>query len=126
MTDIQSLLTSLPSSWRDQIVAAIAAAVANKKVADCDAVKQCEVVTTLSDFTVNGTTVSISYTDENEVTYDRSFDLSLMLNSLLDGIDPACVATPTEWSNMTWAQRMGAIVAYTDNCCSTTTTTTAP
>lgn len=117
-------LSSLPSAWREQIADVLCKIEKDKEASDCEEVKECESNTSLSEFIIDGTEVSITYTDENGTTYDRSFNFSAMLNALLDDIDPACVATPTEWANMTWIERMETIVAYTDNCCSTTTTTT--
>lgn len=121
---IEQALSSLPSKWRDQLTTLLCQIKEEKEEVDCNKVKSCETLTTLSDFTVNGSTVSIKYTDENGLLVTRSLDISALLNSTLDDLDPNCLATPTEWNDLSYKERVQLLIDSHCECCSTSTTTT--
>lgn len=134
-------LSSIPLAWREQLAAAICSSstIGNLFEIDCNEVKDCETVTTLSEFTiVNGTSVCISFTNEDNVKVTRCFDFSEILNNSIANIDPACIATASEWSAMTYKEKWQTIIdkvcedcqtvveATSTTTSSTTTTTTEP
>lgn len=118
---ISEYLKDLPSKWRTQLTELLCQIKADKKKPSCTEVKDCETVTYLSEFTVDGTDVSIQYTDERGITYTRSFDLENLLNLNLDG---GCLADPTTWFNLTLTQKIQLLIDTQCACCSTTSTTT--
>jgi hypothetical protein len=114
---IEKYLSSLPEKWKDELVQILCLIKEGKQEPDCNTVKECETVTTLSDFTVNGTTISIQYKNEAGVTVTRSFDAETIINEVLDDIDPACLATEEEWESLTFLQRMQLLVDKQCSCC---------
>lgn len=119
-------LKDIPSKWREQLTSVL---ISIQQEVDCEQVKECETLTSLSNFTIDGTEVSIQYKDEDGVTVTRSFDTESILNTTLEDVDPSCLATPTEWSNMTYTEKIQLIITSHCDCCeptSTTTTTTTP
>lgn len=117
---IELYLKDLPSKWRDQLVTLLCQIKAEKSQPSCEEVKDCETVTTLSDFTIDGTTVSITYTNEDSVEVTRSFDFNQLINNELEDLDPGCLASPTEWSNMTYPEKIQTIINAHCNCCGET------
>jgi hypothetical protein len=119
------LLNALPSKWADQLADVLCQIKEDKESVDCEKVKGCETVTSLSDFTVSGTTVSIKYTNENGVQVTRSFDAGVVVNGSLDDLDPNCLATPEEWNSLSYDERIQLLIDAHCACCSDTTTTTS-
>ncbi len=119
---IEQYLSSLPSKWRDQLVAILCKLKEEQSTVDCNTVKDCETLTVLSDFEQDGTTISIKYTDEHGIQVTRSFDVGNLINSTLDELDPNCLATPTEWNTMTYAERLQALIDSHCACCGFTDT----
>lgn len=117
-------LKDLPSEWRDKLTGILVQIKNDRESIDCQQVKDCETLTSLSDFTLNGTEVSIKYKDENEVTVTRTFDTSELMNNILDDIDPACLAEQTEWDNLSFVGRFQLLIDAQCGCCDSTTTTT--
>lgn len=122
-TQICEYLKDLPSKWREQITSVL---VNIQQDISCDKVKECETLTSLSEFTVSGSEVSIKYKDEDGVQVTRTFDTEEILNNSLDEVDPDCLATPTEWDNLSYTERIQLLITAHCDCCSTTTTTTIP
>lgn len=129
---VKDKLSGLPSGWRDSIASAICDAFSGSyQELDCEAIKECINgqlgSTSLSEFTVDGSTISISYTDVNEVTVTRSFDFTEIINNSINNIDPNCLASAEDWSAMSYLEKWQAIVDKVCDTCvdaSTTTTTT--
>lgn len=117
-------LKDLPSKWRDQLTQLLVQIKDDKSSLDCQQVKDCETLTSLSPFTVDGTEVSVKYKDEDSVTVTRTFDVSDLLKSQLE-LDPNCLTEQEEWDNMTYQQRFQLLVDAHCDCCEPTTTTTS-
>lgn len=126
--DIEALLSDLPSKWRKQIANTICSAITFSEELDCANFTECETLTTLSDFSREGSVISITYTAENGVSVTRSFDFQDIVNTSLDSVDPKCVASAEDWANATFAERFQFLIDYACSTCggSTTTTTTLP
>lgn len=123
---IAEYLKNLPSQWRDQLTTLLTQIQADKGSVDCAKVKECETITSLSNFEIDGSEVSIQYKNESGVTVTRTFDAADIVNRSLDNVDPSCLTDDTTWSNMTYLERMQLFVTEHCDCCSTTTTTTTP
>lgn len=134
---IEKSLSALPSKWRKQIAKSIcASSLGSLFEFNCDDVKECETLTYLSEFTTNGTTVCISFTDEHSVKVTRCFNFSDILNNSIKDLDPKCLADAGDWVDLTYAQKFQLIVDKVCEDCqeiveesttstSTTETTTA-
>lgn len=122
--DIEAKLSDLPSKWRTQIATTICNSISSTQTSTCDEFKECEVLTSLSDFTVIGSVISVTYTDENNVQVIRSFDFSNIINSSIDSIDPKCITTQEIWNNSTFSERFQLILNYACELCGGITTTT--
>lgn len=81
-----------------------------KPLIDCEEVKRCETVTSLSAFTITGTKACTTFIDERGIEIERCFDVSVLLNKVLENVDPKCVATEQEWDNFDFAGKIQAIV----------------
>ena len=90
----------------------------------CDKVVECQHVTSLSDFSVDGDVISITYLGEDGVSYTRSFSLNLILGGIFNKIVGDCIVSAEDWTNMSIKDKFQAIVDDTCNCCTTSTTTT--
>lgn len=110
-------LKDVPSKWRDQLIILLCQIKEDKQNPDCQAVKDCETVTSLSDFVVDGSTASVVYTDENDVSYTRSFDVSLVLNNLINEVDPQCLMSEGDWLNLNFVEKFQSIVDSHCECC---------
>ena len=113
--EYSDLLDSIPSKWREQLLAFFVKIKDETSLATCESLKACETLTSLSEFTIEGTNVCVTFTDESGVEITRCFDASQVLNNSLYNVDPKCIATQESWRNMTFAQKMQAIV---DKICS--------
>lgn len=110
-------LKAVPSKWREQLISVLCQIKEDKQNPDCQTVKDCETVTTLSDFDVDGTTASITYVDENSVSYTRSLDIALVLNNLLNEVDPNCLMSEEGWLNLNFVGKFQAIIDAHCDCC---------
>lgn len=117
-------LCNIPYQWRTQIAKVICLSIADQQSLDCQMVKDCETVTTLSTFSVNGTEICITYRDENGVSFERCFDIETIINNSLDGIDPKCITTQEIWDSLSYEERIQAIIDYACTCEEITTTST--
>jgi len=123
---IEEYLKDIPSKWKDSLVQLLCEIKDEKVEPDCNTIRDCETLTTLSNFSVAGDTISIVYTGEDGVGVTRSFSISEILNQSLN-IDPNCLTTPTEWSNLDLSGKIQLLIdSHCDCCSSTTTTTTIP
>lgn len=114
---IELYLDKLPSEWKEKITDLLCEMHTN---IECEDIKECETVTNLSDFTLFGSTVSIQYTDENEVTYTRSFDVEQLLSNELNDLDAKCLTSQSEWDNMTYKRRIQLLIDSHCACCGET------
>lgn len=121
---ILKYLCSLPSEWADEIADLLLDFQGSIQTPDCQVVKDCQTITVLSDFIIDGTSVCIDYTDENEVTVRRCFDISELLNNTITDITPGCVTDVETWNTLTYEEKIQAFVDTLCNCCPPTTTTT--
>lgn len=120
---VSEYLCNLPYQWRTQISKAICEMLNEQQAIDCQQVKDCETVTTLSAFSVDGQEVCITYTNENGVATERCFDWS-EIACPLDGTDPKCITDQNTWDAMNCTEKMQAIIDYLCSCEPVTTTTT--
>jgi hypothetical protein len=131
--EYSTLLKLLPTAWRMPLVNLLCKITGTQLVPTCSEFQQCETLTSLSPFSVEGTTLSISYTGEDKTVVSRSVDFLELLNHALDSVNPSCVATPTDWASMSFAQKIQALidarcagpVGTTTTAAPTTSTTTA-
>lgn len=122
--NLEELLKDLPSKWRDILIKILLDIQEDIGNVDCDTVRECETLTSLSEFTQNGSQICITYTDEHSVATERCFDLEDVLNNSLDEVNPGCITTPTLWNTMSYIERFQALIDTICNCCPATTTTT--
>lgn len=121
---IEEYLSALPSKWVEQLTILLCEIKEDTESVDCAKVKQCETLTSLSDFTLSGTEASIKYTNEAGVQVTRTVDVGTLLNGTLDDLDPNCLASSEAWNSMSYTERIQALIDSHCDCCSTTTTTT--
>jgi hypothetical protein len=114
---ILQYLDALPQKWAEQIAELLCQIDEDRDDVDCQTVKDCETVTSLSDFTVSGTTVSIKYTDENGTQVTRSFDAGAIVNGTLDDLDPNCLASAEEWNSLSYDERIQLLIDAHCACC---------
>lgn len=122
-------LSSVPERWRGQIADVLCAHLEDNKI-NCPGDFE-ETLTSLSNFSTDGSLVCIKYTDENSVTFTRCFDFKYIINASLDELDPKCLTSKNSWLGLTHSERMQLFI---DKVCvdcqegttSTTTTTTQP
>lgn len=123
---IQGYLCDLPSEWRVQIAKVICKFLNPSTTLNCDDVAKCETLTSLSAFTVDGTSVCITYKDENGTEFERCFDAT----DITMDLDPKCIMSQEDWDLLSWKDKIQAIIDYACTCqqitTSTTTTTTLP
>jgi len=111
-------LCDIPEKWRDQIVTSLCLAIeADNTTLDCKDVDDCFYTANLSAFTRDGILISISYTDENQEIVTRSFNFTQLIESSMEGLDPKCIASQEDWDNMTYIEKIQAIIDYKCICC---------
>lgn len=103
---MQGYLCDLPSEWRTQIAKVICDYINPDVPLNCDDVRSCETVTTLSAFTITGTQVCITYKDENNIEHNRCFDAA---DVSLD-LDPKCLMSQSAWDLLSWKEKIQAII----------------
>lgn len=116
--ELSKILCDIPSMWRIPIVEVLCKERNPIPNINCNDLKKCETITSLSSFTQTGTSISITYKDERNVSTTRSFDFKDLINSTLDQVDPKCLTTPGEWSNMSFLDRFQLLVDSHCDCCS--------
>ena len=72
----QAYLCDIPSAWREQIAELMCKVVGDVEEITCEEVQECETLTTLSPFTLDGDTLSITYVDERGVSITRTIELT--------------------------------------------------
>lgn len=114
---IESYLDVLPSEWKDKLTT-ILCEINEGASLDCEKVKECETVTSLSEFSTLGSVISIDYTDEHGVTYTRSVDIGTVLNDQIENLDPNCLTDDTTWASLTYPERIQLLIDKHCDCCS--------
>lgn len=109
----EKLLCDLPSKWADALADALCDMTEEEQEAICPSVKECETLTGISEWTVEGTSVCFQYTNEAGDIQKRCFDL----NSLLDEINPKCLGSQDEWITLTLEQRFALLFGKQCECC---------
>jgi hypothetical protein len=79
--EYSKLLSFLPKSWRKSLVDLLCKISGDKPKVDCEMVRDCETLTSLSQFEQDGTSLCITYTDEQGVESRRCFDLQPLLST---------------------------------------------
>lgn len=115
--ELEVILCDLPSIWRGPIIDALCKERCEQEL-DCSDLKKCETITSLSSFSISGTTISITYKNEQSVEVTRSFNFSELINNSLDGIDPKCLTTSLNWSSLSFIERIQLLVDAHCSCCS--------
>ena len=126
---LNTQLSVLPTSWREKIVEFVCSYLTDQQSSvDCDEVLECleERTTELSEFTVDNGTVCIRFTNNEQVTVERCFSFTEIINETMNDLDPACLAEPEDWIDMTYQERWQSIIDKVCEDCSTTTTTMVP
>lgn len=118
---IGKYLCDLPSAWAKQISKVICEFLNPSTTLECDDMKKCETLTSLSAFRMDGSEVCITYKDENGVSIERCFDMAEA--SLV--LDPKCIMSQEDWDELTWNEQIQAIIDYACTCQEITTTTTS-
>jgi hypothetical protein len=114
---IELYLKDVPSNWRDDLVTLLCTIKDERTKPTCEEVKDCETVTSLSDFSVEDGVVSITYTDEHSVEVTRTFNLEQVINTTLEGIDPLCLTDPATWNTLTYPEKIQLIISNHCDCC---------
>lgn len=74
----KAALSDIPSKWAEQIANLLCQLDSDKYSGiSCDKVQECETLTAITDFSLNGNTVSLSYRDENENVTVKTLALQL-------------------------------------------------
>lgn len=109
---IGGYLCDLPSEWRTQIAHVICKFLNPTVPLNCNDVKKCETLTSLSAFTVEDNQVCITYKDENGTSHERCFNI----NDIKPSLDPKCIMSQEDWDLLTWEQQIQAIIDYACSC----------
>lgn len=78
--EYQAYLCDIPSAWREQIAELMCKVVKDVQTVTCEEVQECETLTALGPFSLDGEDLSITYKDENGVTVTRTVTLSGLAN----------------------------------------------
>src|SRR5688572_18337463 len=117
MTDKQQIaeyLKDLPSKWADKLTDILYEIKCSRNEPTCEEIRECETLTSLSDFAVNGSEVCITYKDENGVSTERCVDIGQLI--LLD-IDSNCLTDQITWDSLTFNQKVQLIIDSHCDCC---------
>jgi hypothetical protein len=114
---IEIYLAPLPSEWREKLTAILCEINASQQTVNCDDVKDCETLTSLSAFSIQGTNLSIQYRDEDQVNTTRTVNLENVINQTLEDIDPNCLTSEVTWASMTYTQRLQLLIDSHCDCC---------
>lgn len=122
--DLDKFLCDIPKEWRDGIVKALCFTL-NQTSVNCNNIKNCETLTSLSPFSILGNILNVTYKDENGYLHIASTDIQELLDNVLDDIDPKCLTSPETWATLTHIERIQLLIDESCICCPSTTTTTS-
>jgi len=120
------MLCDIPNEWREGIVNALCLTF-QADVITCDAIRDCQTLTTFSAFTLQGTTVTVKYTNEKGSVQTSDFELTVPIQEVGADLDGDCIIFE---ENFLLSDKIQAIIDAYCLCCpaptttSTTTTTT--
>lgn len=117
--DIDKALCDIPAEWRKPIVNALCFTLSSFPELTCKMVKNCETLTSLSPFTLNGNILSITYKDEKGINNVRTVDIEAAINGIMDDIDTSCLPSDDDLFDV-----IQGIIETQCDCCTTTTTST--
>lgn len=80
--DVPSYLPTFPQTWRKELSSLICKVLDEKTIVDCQAVKDCETVTSVSNLSFSNNVLSFTYFDERGEGNYRSIDLSSGLTGI--------------------------------------------
>src|SRR6187402_3013411 len=110
--DFEEILKDIPRKWREAIIQILMDITASCTAGEvtCADVRECETVTTISEWVINDTQVCIKFINETGVEVERCFDVENILNEQLNNgnIDPSCITTPTVWNTLTYTEKFQA------------------
>ncbi len=117
-------LCDIPNQWREGIVKALCFIFEDAPL-NCNDVKKCETLTSLSPFSISGDILSVVFHDEKGRNIKRSLDLKKVINGVLNQIDPLCIMSIDSWRLLSFEQKLQTLINLQCNqCCVNTTTTT--
>lgn len=119
-------LSALPPKWAEKLACNICGMVdtddeCDTSAPDCEDIRDCQTITSLTDFEVIGNVICISFTDEHGVVVKRCFEASQFTDEINE-TDGTCI-TPL-WGILSATEKWQAIIDKVCNCCNPTTTTT--
>lgn len=109
---LEKYLCDMPEEWRIPIITSICESLTR---ADCEDVSKCETLTSLSAFSRTSDTVSFSFSDETGEIFTRSFEIPK--TQTLSAVLPYCLASQEDWDNMTFLERLEALIDIRCACC---------
>lgn len=115
--EVLGYLKDIPKDFRIAIAKAICKVKDESTGVQCSDVKNCETTTHLSPFTVNGTQVSVTYTNEDDVNETRSFNTGDLITSYFNALNPKCLDTQSHWDTLTPIQKLQLIIDGQCLCC---------
>lgn len=121
--DLHAYLCDIPFEWRDPIVKALCL-ILSEQPSECQGVSDCETLTFLYSFSINGNILSIQFKDEDGQLTTSSIDITTALNDVLDDVDPKCIMSVEAWQALSFEEKLQAIIDAQCDCCGTTTTST--
>lgn len=126
VNDILKELGALPPSWAEKIACNVCNLITtedecNPETPDCTDIRNCQTVTSLSEFFVKGQMICISYTDEHSVKVTRCFQFSHFIDEINE-TDGSCL-NPL-WGTLSAEEKWQQVIDSICNCCNPTTTTT--
>lgn len=116
--EVLGYLKDIPKDFRTAIAKAICKVKDESTGVQCSDVKDCETTTHLSSFTVDGTEVSVTYTNEDSVNETRSFNTGDLISSYFNALDPKCLDTQSHWDSIDVIQKLQKIIDGQCLCCS--------
>src|SRR6476469_2569042 len=101
-------LADVPYQWRTQIINAICE---NLEVdLDCKSAKNCQHRASLSAIVYKNGVISITYVDEFNESFVRTFEVKTIMDGTMTGLDPKCIATQQDWDAMGYLQKIQAVI----------------
>lgn len=115
---------NIPSEWIKKIELVLSQLSSSGNTDElCHLQRECQTITSLSDYVQNGTQETITFSDENGSPNRRTVDISLIISHLFDDIDASCITN--NWQNLTLKERIQLIIDDCCYCCNPTTTTSS-
>jgi len=107
-------ICDLPQKWQEAIIRAVCISISTPLT--CDDVKGCETLTDISAITSTGESISMTFTDEDHKRYFLEMDISTLVDTSLEGLDPGCLASQEDWDALSNTERLQLIINSSCNC----------